>query len=252
MTEPAAPHPMPFDLWWSPSLRRFLSRHENQDDEHLVWVFHGHHEALRHYLGAGLDSNPPLPDDAVRLVLADPAFEGAFEASDRPEELIDKAARDPHVVSLAAALRAEMYDHHGEVLPEETSLDVADGLLVHLATLWPRNKEDPMSRRYGGSPTHGIPSTYKNYRCRCEPCTNANAEDCRRRRRMRQKLTPPPDAHGKHSTYKNWMCRCEPSDAVEGGFGPLVLLYAQQLTAPICAPTSTSPGARPRTTPGRR
>lgn len=58
------------ELWWSPSLRRFLSRHESQDDEHLVWVFHGHYEALRRYLGTGLDSNPPLPADAVRLVAA--------------------------------------------------------------------------------------------------------------------------------------------------------------------------------------
>lgn len=33
MTEPAGPQPMPFDLWWSPSMRRLLSRHENRDDE---------------------------------------------------------------------------------------------------------------------------------------------------------------------------------------------------------------------------
>lgn len=56
------------DLWWSPSMARFLSRHEDRDDEHLVWVWHGHHESLRHFLGTGLDSNPPLPDDAVQLV----------------------------------------------------------------------------------------------------------------------------------------------------------------------------------------
>jgi len=60
--------PMPFDLWWSPSLKRLLSRHENEDDEHLVWVMQGGAESLRHYLGTGLESNPPLPDDAVRLV----------------------------------------------------------------------------------------------------------------------------------------------------------------------------------------
>lgn len=70
-----------------------------------------------------------------------------------------------------------------------------------------------MSYRHGGAPTHGIPSTYKNYACRCDPCTKANADDMRRRRRMRQKLTPPADAHGKHSTYRNWMCRCEPCTA---------------------------------------
>ncbi|MEV4053007.1 hypothetical protein AB0J55_17630 [Amycolatopsis sp. NPDC049688] len=63
-SRPAAPP----DLWWSPSMARFLSRHEDQDDEHLVWVWHGHQESLRHYLGTGLDSNPPLPADAVRLV----------------------------------------------------------------------------------------------------------------------------------------------------------------------------------------
>jgi hypothetical protein len=49
---------------------RFLTRHENRDDEHLVWVFHGHYEALRHYLGTGPDSNPPLPVDATRLYRA--------------------------------------------------------------------------------------------------------------------------------------------------------------------------------------
>lgn len=64
--------PMPFDLWWSPSMKRLLSRHENSDDEHLVWVMQGGSESLRHYLGTGLESNPPLPDDAVQLVLADP------------------------------------------------------------------------------------------------------------------------------------------------------------------------------------
>jgi hypothetical protein len=73
MPRQADPKPMPFDLWWSPSMARFLTRHEDMDDEHLVWVVQSGHESLRHYLGTGLESNPPLPDDAVQLVLADPA-----------------------------------------------------------------------------------------------------------------------------------------------------------------------------------
>jgi hypothetical protein len=62
------PEPMPFDLWWSPSMKRLLTRHEDMDDEHLVWVVQGGHESLRHYLGTGPDSNPSMPDDAVQLV----------------------------------------------------------------------------------------------------------------------------------------------------------------------------------------
>ncbi|MGW3992403.1 hypothetical protein ACWEF6_02835 [Amycolatopsis sp. NPDC004772] len=60
------------DLWWSPSHGGFLTRHENNADEHLVWIVHTTHESLRHHLGTGADSNPPLPTDAVRLVLDDP------------------------------------------------------------------------------------------------------------------------------------------------------------------------------------
>lgn len=67
---------MPFELWWSPSMKRFLTRHQSEDDEHLVWVWHGHYEALRHYLGTGLDSNPPMPDDAVRLAPEPPKAAG--------------------------------------------------------------------------------------------------------------------------------------------------------------------------------
>ena len=61
------------------------------------------------------------------------------------------------------------------------------------------------------NPEHGTRSTYVHYRCRCEPCKEANAEyqstaDRRRHERLSRGEVDVP--HGRVSTYKNWMCRC--------------------------------------------
>lgn len=55
---------------------------------------------------------------------------------------------------------------------------------------------------------HGMPSTYTNHRCRCEPCTAANTRRVLASRAKRDASTLPPEAHGKASTYGNWRCRC--------------------------------------------
>jgi hypothetical protein len=69
---PTMPEPMPSDLWWSPSMRQLLTRHENGNDEHLVWVVETSHRSLRNVLGEA-NSNPPMPDDAVQLLPVPPS-----------------------------------------------------------------------------------------------------------------------------------------------------------------------------------
>ena len=59
---------------------------------------------------------------------------------------------------------------------------------------------------------HGTATGYVTG-CRCEPCTEANADRCRdMKRSRRQRLADDPSLapHGKASTYSNWGCRCEP------------------------------------------
>ncbi len=70
-----------------------------------------------------------------------------------------------------------------------------------------------------GNPTHGRSSTYRSmlYKCRCEPCTEANrAEQTRQNVRRAARLAADPTLapHGDRSTYTNWGCRCEPCTEV--------------------------------------
>jgi hypothetical protein len=60
---------------------------------------------------------------------------------------------------------------------------------------------------------HGRPSTYVNYRCRCQPCRDANAAYMKywRKQRTRRLLADPTlREHGTEQTYSNWGCRCQP------------------------------------------
>lgn len=84
MSDPKMP-----ELWWSPSGGGFLARHENGADEHLVWIVHMTHESLRHHLGTGPDSNPPLPADAVRLVaLAEQTWQWGWRLAGVPDAVV--------------------------------------------------------------------------------------------------------------------------------------------------------------------
>lgn len=59
---------------------------------------------------------------------------------------------------------------------------------------------------------HGLYSTYVNHRCRCAPCTDANARYNKARRVSRAiaiRVNPRLAPHGKVSTYTNWNCRCD-------------------------------------------
>jgi len=67
------------------------------------------------------------------------------------------------------------------------------------------------------APTHGESSIYKNWGCRCTPCTLANTaaeKDLRRRRWDRTMrnggIAPGARAHGRPCTYWNWGCQCAP------------------------------------------
>lgn len=61
--------------------------------------------------------------------------------------------------------------------------------------------------------THGLPSTYRDYGCRCGECRRANTDRHRAdRKRMAERLAADPTLapHGKYTTYRNWGCRCAP------------------------------------------
>lgn len=53
---------------------------------------------------------------------------------------------------------------------------------------------------------HGTAARYQNGRCRCEPCTKANTEQCRKYTGAKPHTEP---AHGTLSRYKRRGCRCE-------------------------------------------
>lgn len=57
-------------------------------------------------------------------------------------------------------------------------------------------------------PVHGIYTTYCNYSCRCEPCSAAWAEKCKRDYRERLQRDKRGLPHGRLSTYTNYGCRC--------------------------------------------
>lgn len=70
-----------------------------------------------------------------------------------------------------------------------------------------------MSRNPEGAKyTHGLPSSYIAYGCRCEACTKANLEHVKRGIKARtQKAKDPNDPrHGTASFYVNHGCRCQP------------------------------------------
>lgn len=67
--------------------------------------------------------------------------------------------------------------------------------------------------------THGSASTYSNWGCRCNPCTDAHRDFMQAKREMRMeerveidgRLTAPrAPQHASASTYVNWACRCIP------------------------------------------
>jgi len=67
------------------------------------------------------------------------------------------------------------------------------------------------------APVHGEHGTYKNWVCRCTPCTLAHTaaeKEARRGRWDRTKrngnIAPGDRAHGRPCTYWNWGCQCGP------------------------------------------
>jgi hypothetical protein len=69
---------------------------------------------------------------------------------------------------------------------------------------------------------HGTTTGYRRHGCRCEECTEANAQECRARQKRRYServlqdgvLVHPEAKHGTVSAYKNWGCHCEPCSLV--------------------------------------
>lgn len=57
----------PPELWWSPTYGLLTY------EDGLYWVISRSKESLRHRLGTGQDSNPPLPDDVIEIAPAVPA-----------------------------------------------------------------------------------------------------------------------------------------------------------------------------------
>lgn len=61
---------------------------------------------------------------------------------------------------------------------------------------------------------HGKASTYRNWKCRCEPCTKAHAEysaPYTRAYHSRKKgQEVPEDKHGTMTGYNVYACRCQP------------------------------------------
>ena len=57
---------------------------------------------------------------------------------------------------------------------------------------------------------HGTTNAYRNYGCRCTPCSQAAVEDMfeRKRARRRRGLTRDDPRHGTENGYSNWGCRC--------------------------------------------
>lgn len=60
---------------------------------------------------------------------------------------------------------------------------------------------------------HGVKNTYREWGCRCTPCTDANSEALlasRLDRAARLAADPGLQPHGIERTYVNWGCRCRP------------------------------------------
>ncbi len=66
---------------------------------------------------------------------------------------------------------------------------------------------------------HGRPSTYSNWGCRCDPCTDAHRDYMQAKREGRMAKRELVDGrhfaveaprHAAASTYTNWGCRCIP------------------------------------------
>lgn len=71
---------------------------------------------------------------------------------------------------------------------------------------------NPERMNHGGSG-----STYANYGCRCEECTDANTRRIKRRQAERYAAPKDPDGprHGKTSFYINHGCRCDKCKAAQ-------------------------------------
>jgi hypothetical protein len=57
-------------------------------------------------------------------------------------------------------------------------------------------------------PRHGTLNGYSNLKCRCQPCREAWASYCQRRKAARPPLPPDDPRHGLPTSYANWKCRC--------------------------------------------
>lgn len=58
--------------------------------------------------------------------------------------------------------------------------------------------------------THGTPSMYNYFKCRCDVCVKANGVRCGKQKEERITNRVERTPHGTMSGYWNWNCRCEP------------------------------------------
>ena len=64
-----------------------------------------------------------------------------------------------------------------------------------------------------GLQPHGVKNTYREWGCRCEPCTQANSAAllaASQDRAARLAANPALRPHGVELTYVSWGCRCRP------------------------------------------
>lgn len=86
----------------------------------------------------------------------------------------------------------------------DSQIATALGVSSRTVLRW-RNAEDLPSQWEPTLSPHGTPSSYLRG-CRCEPCTKANTEYCRRYTGAKPRTEP---AHGTLSRYQRGVCRCD-------------------------------------------
>ena len=123
----------------------------------------------------------------------------------RPPRLIRRPRGSPGIAPLAADHPAEPQRHLARHRRHARGVEVVEVPRVEaVGTPSPAPAASP--RRMG---THGLPSTYSRYGCRCEACTAANTRRVNRaRRERRERLSSAEIVHGA-AAYTNWGCRCE-------------------------------------------